>query len=270
MAKRFLVNPLHSVTYKGKPASHAKWAASGFRRNAPKRKRAKKPTARQLAARRKFAAMARARAAAARRNSGASTTGGSMKTRRKSSRKAVRRTTGRKRSRSAARRRYAANPRHHAKRGRRRHYRRNPGMIGAITGTVVDTGVVLIAGGAGRMLAGLIPFNASTPANQPYIDFGKAALIAVGVRTLGAKFLGQDKARLAAIGVMLPATKNLVLSFAPSASTYLGAADRAPMFLPRSISARNPGMNAYPAIGNKGPYTAPQMAAYPQVREVAY
>jgi hypothetical protein len=47
--------------------------------------------------------------------------------------------------------------------------------------------------------------------------------------------------------------------------------DRAPMFLPRSISQRNPNMNGYPAVGNRGSYTAPQMHGYPAAsREVAY
>ncbi len=194
-----------------------------------------------------------------------------MATRRKRSRKALRRNPGRKRSRRAAHRRYAANPRrHHAKRGRRRMHR-NPSIVSAITGTVVDTGVVLVGGAVGRFVAGMIPFNASTPANQPYVDFGKSALIAVGVRYLGPRFMGQDMARLAAIGVMLPATKNLVLSFVPSASQYLGSADRAPMFLPRSISQRNPNIQGYPPVGNRGSYTAPQMSGYPAAsREVAY
>ena len=188
MAKTFFINPVTSVRYRGKPASTKRWKASGFSRNRPRT--AKAPTKRQLAARKKFAAMARARAAAGRKKVRAHSrsTGEAGMARRK--RKAVTRRSPRRRRRvSTARRRvYAANPvRRKRRRGRsvarrsssRRRYRRNP--PGGLVGSLINVGI-----NAGGVVAGRVAYNIAqqqlgamiaSPTDTPTMAQGKKLLV---------------------------------------------------------------------------------------------
>lgn len=247
---RYLINPMTSVRYKGKPASRARFHAAGFSRNP------KKPTKRQLAARKKFAAMARARAAGARRIKRAQSLTGGRMARRKRSRAVTRRNPRRRRRHAVAVRRrrvYAANPRrrvrrHSAKRRRvgTRRYRRNPdvgSMVNQAKDLFVGAGVGLVGMAAGRTISNMIPFNATSPAQQPLFDFAKGAIVAVAIRVLGEKVVGRDYARIAAIGALLIPTKNLIVNYAPGASNFLGASDGV-MAMPRFTNARR--IAAYP------------------------
>ena len=251
---RFLVNPMASIHRAGKPASIKAWKASGFRRNAPKRKR---PTAKQLVARRKFAAMARARAKAGAGSRARTKPKGSIMARRKRS-AAKRRTT--RRRRSTARRVFKANPRrrrrvvrHHAK--RRRTFRRNPGMggmLGQVTTLFKESGVALLGMAAGRTISNLIPIGGTSP----LVKFAKGTIVAIGIRMLGEKVIGRDLARVAAIGAMLVPTQQLVIGYFPDASTFLsGYAQGGVMALPRiparqTIAAYSGGMAGFD--GNAG------------------
>lgn len=259
MPQTFFVNAprgMASVKYKGKPASRKRFRAAGFSRNAPKRKRTKRATPRQLAARKKFAAMARARAAGARKVSRAqSLTGGSMARRKRKAGARRRSTTRKRRSVSARRRRsYATNPRRVrrrrsvAKRGRIRRYRRNPGMgsmLGGVKESFIGAGAVLGGMAAGRFVSSMIPLNASNAAQQPLYDFAKGVLVSIGVRMLGRKVIGRKYADLAAIGVLVGPSRNLILSYVPGASPFLG---NGVMAMPRFTSGgRLPsGTAAYP------------------------
>lgn len=263
---RFLVNPMVSVRRHGKPVSRKTFHAAGFSRNAPKRK----PTARQLAARKKFAAMARARAAGARKVKRAQTSKGVSMARRK--RKATRRlTTGtrKRRSVSARRRRtYAANPRRHVKRrkstakrsAKRRSYRRNPGLMKGIGGTALELGKGALAVGVGmaasRTLGGMIPLNASNPSQQPLYDAAKGVVVAIAIKKFGGKIVPQRYADLAAIGALVTPIRSLIVGYLPSAGQYLG--DGGVMAMPRFTGARR--IAAYP--GGVAAYAHDGMGAY--------
>lgn len=272
MSQTFFVNPggMASVRYKGKPASRTKFHKAGFTRNTPKRKRtAKRPTARQLAARKKFALMARARAAGARKVSRAQSTKGASMARRKRKAGARRRSTTVKRRRVTARRSrrtYAANPRrrrrgHAKRRSSIRRYRRNPGMgsmLGGIKESFLGAGAVLGGMAAGRFVSGMIPLNASNPSQQPLYDFAKGVLVSIGVKMLGRKVVGQKYADLAAIGVLVGPSRALILSYAPSASAFLG---NGVMAMPRfTTGGRLPGVNAYP--GGVAAYANDGLSSY--------
>lgn len=262
--KRAAAKTVKSVRYNGRSVSKSTWKASGFSRNP------KKPTARQLAARKKFAAMARARAAGARKIKRAQTSTEVIgMARRKRRAVATRRGPARRRRSSTARRRvYAANPRRHKRRRStakvsRRRYRRNPGgfsvngIIGDVKDLAIGAGAGLAGMAIGKTVSGMIPINSTNPQTQPIFDFAKGVVVAVGIQMIGKRFVGRDLARIAAIGALLNPTKNLVTSYAPSLSPYLGDAMFLPAFAtpPRRLSAyAGTGMQAYPNTG---------MAAYP-------
>jgi hypothetical protein len=213
------------------------------RRGAPRKRRFSK---KQLAAQRKFAAMARARAKAARPKRRAHTKGGSMARRRRRA-AARRRSPARHRRRAVTRysaapkRRYRSNPRRRH-RTRIRHYRRNPGMGGGIVRQTGDlflgAGVALVGAAAGRTISNVIPFGQG----DPIMGFVKGVAVAIGIRVLGPKVgLKPEWAKLAAIGAMMGPTKDLIVSFVPQAGSFLGAG---PMLLPRFPRAPA-GLHAY-------------------------
>jgi len=167
------------------------------------------------------------------------------KRRRRAASSRRRRSSSSKRRRSpvtALRRRsvYVTNPRH---RGRRR-YRRNPGLNGGgILSTTVGlfkaSGAALVGGAAGRMISNLIPIGGS-----PIVNFAKGVLVAVAIKKLGSRFLGNDLASFAAVGAMLGPTKDLITSFVPGATGFLGASNGA-LYFPRPIYGNTPGLSAY-------------------------
>lgn len=196
-----------------------------------------KPSAKQVAARKKFARMAKARAKASKQSTKRASTGARM---------AKRKGTAKRRRRSSAKRRgavttlrrrsvYVTNPRRKRRRGtavvkrrgKSRRYRRNPpsmrGILGAVKQTAIDTALVLGGGAVGRVIGGFLPsMKDSKGAINPYVEAAKGTAVAVGVRLIGRRFLGDDKSRFAAAGAMQPVLKNLLLTFAPSAASFLG------------------------------------------------
>lgn len=134
---------------------------------------------------------------------------------------------------------------------RRRSYRRNPGTTGSrgIVGQIQDlgigAGVGLLGMAAGRTVGNMIPFGAG----DPVMTFVKQTAIAIGIRVFGAKVLGNDLARIAAIGAMLNPTKDLVVSLVPQAATFLGASPMALPGYPRSIAAYSrPSVGSYSGL----------------------
>lgn len=197
---------------------------AGKKRRASK----KKPSAAQLRARRKFAQMAKARAKSAKKSTKRAGKKGKVMAKRKGTAKRRRRSTAKRRSAVTSLRRhsvYITNPRRKRRRTasvhrRRARYRRNPGVrsiLGTVKQTAIDTALVLGGGAVGRVVGGLLPAM-----KNPYAEAAKGTLVAVGVRMLGKRFLGDDKARFAAAGAMQPVLKNLILSFSPTAASYLG------------------------------------------------
>lgn len=196
-------------------------ASKGRKRRASKGKK-KGPSRKQLAARRKFAAMARARAKAAKKKKRATT-------RRKpamAARKRKRTTTKRRRRTSAKRRSgvrlvrrgvtvYQGNPRRKRRGGARR--RRNPAIMAQVIGLAKDTGAVLVGGAVGRVASNVIPSF-----GNPIADAAKGFAIAIGVRMFGGRMVGSDMARLAAAGAAQVPLKNLIVGFIPQAATFLG------------------------------------------------
>lgn len=211
------------------------------RRAAKKRRVSKKrPSAKQRAARKKFAAMAKARAKAARSKKRATKGGRTMAARkRRAAPKRRRRASAKRRSPVVTLRRrtvYQTNPRRR-RGGRRRSYRRNPGL-GNIGGQVIDllksSGFALAGAAVGRTVSGLIPIGSPT---DPIINFAKNTVVAIAIRTFGARVIGQEAAKMAAVGAMLGPTKDLIVGFVPQAESFLGRSD-AVMYLPRIPAGR--------------------------------
>lgn len=219
--------------------NHPGKAKKGRRRMATKRRRA--PSAAQLRARRKFAAMARARAKAARRKIRANPGGTMAKKKKKATTrrrrvirsvrrggKAVSRETWRASGfrRNPRRRRRARSYRRNPRR-LRRSYRRNPFFGGGLVGDLATLGgqtVAALAGAAlGRRIAALIPV-ADDPGKAPIISWAKAALIALGLKMVNRKFLRLPSQYVdaAALGVLLGPTKDVIVGFVPEAGNYLG------------------------------------------------
>lgn len=187
-----------------------------------KKARRKKASPAQMRARRKFAAMAKARARAARKAPKRATSGGrTMATkRRRKATKRRRRSTARRSPVTRLRRHavYATNPRRKA----RRRYRRNPGMGSGIVGTAVglakDAGAGLIGAALGRTVSNMIPIGGTSPV----VSFAKNAIVAIAIKQFGKRFLGERFASYAAVGAMIGPTRDLIVSFVPGASGFLG------------------------------------------------
>ena len=282
---RYLVNPMKSVHYHGKPATARQWAGSGFRRNAPKR-----PTKRQLAARRKFAAMARARASAARRHR-ASSEGTIMARRRRKAahrRNPVRR--GRARARSRRVRRYSLNPRRrvrrvHHRRPARRHYRRNPGlsMGRGILGMVTKVAIAGSGVALGRMafnfannsFGNSLVSATDTPNTQNVKRLGLGVGVGLALLFVGRKMRGTggDLLTYAAAGAVSAPLMSLLNTAIAVPATFqpLGGTMAMPPF--RQANGMIAGgrvalpagtTGSYPRPGRAGVSSYPQVGSYPQ------
>lgn len=220
------------------------------------RKRArtmKKPSRKQLAARRKFAAMARARAKAARKAKWRAVQPNPRRKRRVPTMARRRR----RRSTAVARRRrrrsvFSLNPRR-----RHRRYRRNPGfgsgVVGQFTSLVKNAGGVALGVAGSKFVAGLIPISAGTTPN-PWFEFAKDGIIAVGFQMLGSRFVGSELAKRVAEGAMYRAIKNLAVAQVPSVATYLGGSD-AVMWFPSGGYPQNR-ISSYSGGNGVGAYAA--------------
>jgi len=258
----YLINPAGERPMRKKKLTEAvKRGRRGLRRSAPKKKR-RRFSAKQIANQRRFAAAARARAKTAKRSKRAK--GATMAKRKATRRRTVskrRRVTGtmksvrrvggasvsRKSWRSAG---YRRNP-------KRRRYRRNPGMAGGLVGGAIEltknTGAALVGAAVGRTVSNFIPISGG-----PVVNFAKSTAVAIAIRMLGARFVGQETARFAAVGAMLGPLKDLILSFAPQAAPFLSG--DGVMYLP-GIPAGMPQFSAY-AEGGEGSYQDEAMGAY--------
>ncbi len=267
---KYAINPMTSVRYRGKPASRKRFHAAGFSRNAPRRRK-KRASPAQLAARKKFAAMARARAGSSRTRRAHSSKGVGMARRK---RKAVaRRSTRRKRRVGTARRRVlAANPRRRrrhatARRPRRRTFRRNPGFGRGILGEVID---VTMKGGA--VAVGRIGYNAinqnfgsaitsatDTPTTAAAKKLLLGAVVGVGIKMLTKKMGGRAASLgdFAAAGAVSAPMMQLLATLAPGTMTgYLGDGV---MAMPRFNTARR-SIGNYP--GGVASYSETALGSY--------
>lgn len=195
--------------------------------NPPRTKRrasTKKPTRKQLAARAKFAAAARAKSRAAKSTRVTSQENPKMKKR--------------KRKSTAVARVGASSPRRRRSR-KRRSYRRNPpsgmrrsrsGIMPALTGLAIDTIAGTVGMGIGHLavtkIGPSIANAADTPTTAAGKRFGLAALIAAGVVVLGEYVApgARSISKAAALGIMLPATRDFAVAAVPESSDFLGDA----------------------------------------------
>lgn len=244
----FLINP------KDKKGSRP--MAKKRKKSKPRAKARKKaPSAKQLAARRRFAAMARSRAAAARTSQGGAVAKrkkrravkrGPMRSVRSASGKTVQRATWRASG-------FRRNPKRRS--GKRRSYRRNPGLVRGLLGGVMDLGVqagaALVGGAVGGKAAAMLPFTDAPGSKLPVIDFGKNFILALLVKRYGTRFLPTHIVNAAALGMVLAPTKRLITAAVPEAAGYLGDVTMLPSF---------PGFQGYaPAYGLNG-YSSNGMA----------
>lgn len=224
---------------------------------ARKKKRArsarKRPTAKQLAARAKFAAMARARARAARKST-------PTRKRRSKVMAAKRRRTRKARPMRSVRRKgggavtrqawkasgFRRNPRR--RRVARRRYRRNPSIQG-IGNQVLALGkqtVAVMAGRTlGRTISGMIPFGSA----NPLLNAGKGVAVAIGVKMLGRRFLSADLADALAVGAMIGPVTDLVSTYLPGATPFLSGGPIGMPTFPGAM-ASYPRLASYPQAGD--------------------
>jgi hypothetical protein len=126
------------------------------------------------------------------------------------------------------------------------------GIVGQVTGLLKESGVALLGMAAGRTISNMIPIGGT----DPIMKFAKGTVVAIGIRMLGEKVMGRDLARIAAIGAMIGPTRELVVGYFPTASTFLGGyAGGGVMALPRiparqTISAYSGQVSGYD--GNAG------------------
>lgn len=201
-------------------------------------RRKKAPSRAQLAARKKFVAMARARSAAAKKSKRATSGGGTMAAKKRKSSKRRYSTNAPSRKRSAKRgRRYLANaPKRGKRRGvGRRRYRRNPDIMGMVKGLAIDAGAGVAGFAAGQyVLANIGPKVVSAgdkPTTAAVKQFALGAVTALAIRLVGGKFVPMDVARIAAATALIPSTKALIYAFAAGDAgtnpvpTFLGRDD---------------------------------------------
>jgi hypothetical protein len=100
---------------------------------------------------------------------------------------------------------------------RRRRVHRNPPILSLVKETVMDTAMVLGGGAVVRAAGKVLPTFAN-----PYAEAAKGVAVAIGVRMLGARFLGRERARFLGAGAMQVPVKNLIVAQLPAAAGFLG------------------------------------------------
>jgi len=179
----------------------------------------RKPTRKQLAARKKFVAMVRAKSKAAKKSTRTTSAGGSPMARRKrASAPAGKR---RRRSRHAAG--YAMNPRGHRKHRKSRKYRRNPGgrdVMRQVKAMAIDTGLILGGMAAGRFVGNLIPVGSAT---DPVMNALKAISLGIASEMFLPKMIGGNAAHMLAVGMLVKPGEALINAYIPGASQFMGA-----------------------------------------------
>jgi hypothetical protein len=183
-------------------------------------KRKKKPTAKQVAARKKFAAMAKARAKTAKRSPKRASPKRTTMAAKKKGKGTKRRTAAKRRTPTVRLVRrgvavYQGNPKRRRKSVRR--YSHNPGLMATGKQAVVDASMVVVGGAAAKTISGFIPFGGT-----PVVDLAKGLVVAIALRKVGNKFLGGDKARFLAAGALASPLKDALIGFVPGAAQYLG------------------------------------------------
>lgn len=147
-------------------------------------------------------------------------------------RSSTRRTVSRRRS-TARRRTHHRNPvrtarrRHATVSRRRRTHHRNPKILAVVKETAIDTAMVLGGSIGGNMVAKLLPVM-----GNPWLEAAKGTAVAVGVRMLGDKFVGRDKARFLGAGAMQPVLKQLIITLAPASAPFLADYESVGAYLP--------------------------------------
>lgn len=234
----YLINPGPTRT-KRKATTKRKGRAMAKKR---KRAGAKRPSAKQLAARRKFAAMARARARASRSQGGTV-----AKRRKRKSSSAPRRTAKRARRRTGTIKSVRRGGRPVSRAAwRRSGYRRNPPILKDLTELGTQTVAALAGAGVGGQVAAMIPFT-DAPGNLPIVEWLKNAGLAIGLKLFGGKVLPRHLVDAAALGMMFNPTRRLIVAAVPQAGGFLGDVMALPSFpgAYRQVAAYAPALSAY-------------------------
>lgn len=129
-------------------------------------------------------------------------------------------------------------PRHHS---RRRHYRRNPPIVGFLMEAAKD-GLVIEASQLGvakvrGVVSGMLIATTDTPATQSYKTAGASLLAAAAIAVLG-KMALPAHARMIAAGAMAQAMDDAIVQLAPaSVTSLLGAYPQRIGAYPRAAGA---------------------------------
>ena len=91
----------------------------------------------------------------------------------------------------------------------------------------MDTALVLGGSVGGNLVGKILPTF-----GNPYLDAAKGTAVAVGIRMLGQRMLGRDRARFLGAGAMQPVLKGLIVALAPSAAPFLADYETMGSYLP--------------------------------------
>lgn len=105
---------------------------------------------------------------------------------------------------------------------------------------------VLAGQAAGRTIAGFIPVTGG-----PLVEAAKGVGAAIVIQMIGRQFLPADLAKLMAYGALANPMKDLIISFVPQASQFLGSySGNGVMYLPAVPASRTLGV--YAGDGQEG------------------
>jgi hypothetical protein len=122
----------------------------------------------------------------------------------------------------------------------------------------MDTVLVLAGGAAQRTVNGFVP----ALTNQ-YAEAAKGIAIAAVLRIAASKFLGGDRGRFIGAGAMQLPIKNLIVSVAPTAASYLGDYEISPTMTQMGDPYADGGYLADGQVGDYSPApTSEVMGSY--------
>jgi hypothetical protein len=128
--------------------------------------------------------------------------------------------------------------------------------MGSFIDLAKGSAAILVGQALGRTISTKIPIG---DLSNPFLNAAKSGVVAIAIRKFGARAVGPDLARLAAMGAFASALQQLIVSVVPQAASFLGASDSV-MILPAIPGRDRIGVYSADTGDNIGPLGA--YAAY--------